>query len=148
MFANAYQRGKALSDAFYFFQVLGVGIFYLFKFFLVYIIAGVYTHFLYNAGGYFGSIGGEMDIGHQRHAVATAVQFVFDGLQVFGFFFAGGGDAHQLGTRLNAADALLHGAQGIHGVGGGHGLHPNGVVVAQQQATNVYFFGCQAFIAG
>ena len=65
LFANFYQRSKAVADAFDFFCIFRIGIFNLFKLFLINIIAGVHSHFFHNAGGNFRSIWCKMNIGNQ-----------------------------------------------------------------------------------
>src|SRR6185312_15704890 len=88
-FTNGDERDKAFTYSFQLRCVGGIGIFYVFKLFLIGIITRINTHFFYNACSYFGSIGCKMYIGNQRSFIPAFAQFVFYVEQVFGFFNAG-----------------------------------------------------------
>ena len=40
--------------------------------------------------------------------------------------FRGRRDTNQFRSGLDATDGLLYGGEGVHRIGGGHGLHPDG----------------------
>ena len=148
LFADAHQRHKTFADALNFFRIFGIGIFQLFKFFLVYIVTRIDPYFFHDAGCNFCRIGGEVNIRHQRRMISLPAQSIPDGLQIFGFFFRRGGDAHQLGSRFNAANALSNCCIGIHCIGGGHGLNAHRVMRTQQQIANLNFPGRKSFVFG
>src|SRR4051812_25226775 len=72
LLADAYQGGKACTDAVYFFRIVSVRIFNQFKLLLINIVAGIDTYFFYNTRRYFSGIGCKVNICHQWCSIATA----------------------------------------------------------------------------
>ncbi len=136
---DLHQGSKSLPDPVYLFEVFGIGVFNEFKFLLVNIIPGIHPHLLHYPCGDFGSIGGEMNVRYERRVVALFAQFIFYQPKVLRFFFTWRSDAHQFCPGFDTTDRLLHGAHGVHSVGGGHGLHPYRVVITNQQVAHSYF---------
>ena len=81
LFTYAYQRRETFTDAFDFFRIFRVGVFDLFEFLFINVVAGVHAHFLYDPCSNLSRIGSEMNIRYDRHmAVTAASQFIFDNL--------------------------------------------------------------------
>src|SRR6185437_10230995 len=90
LFTDADQRREPLSDPVYLLVILRVGIFDVFEFLFVDIIAGVDAHFLHDARSDLRGVGREMNVRHQWRIVPAAAKLVADVQQVLRFFFAGG----------------------------------------------------------
>ena len=143
---DADQGRESFPDPVDLFLIVGIGVFYEFELLLIDVIARVDSDFLHDACSDLRGIRCEVYIGYQRGVVAPATKFVADHLQVLRFLLGGGGDAYQFCTRLDASDGLLDRGDGIHRIGGRHGLHPDGMAIAQQQITDPDFQGFQALI--
>src|SRR5258706_7010740 len=108
LFANFYQRCKLLSNAIKLSIIRSICIFYLFKFFLVCIVAGINAHFLYNSGSKLGCVWGEMNISNQRNFIPSLSQFIFYLQKALSLFDAGGCYSHILATCIYHANGLLN----------------------------------------
>ena len=147
-FANADQRGEAFADAIDLLGVFGIGVFELFKFFLVDVITRIHAHFLDDAGCDLGGIGRKMNVGYKRCVVPALAEFILDVLEIFCLFFGWSSNTYEFGTRLNAANGLLHRCEGIHRIGGGHGLHANRIAVTQPKMPYANRERFQSAVAG
>ena len=144
--ADSHQRAETLVDALQLGPVLVVGVLAHVEFLLVGVVPGVHAYLLHNARGDLGGVRREVDVGHQRRAVAGGADALLDLGQVLGVRLVGRGDAHDLAARLDHADALCHGAGGVHGVRGGHALHPDGVVAPDAHGAHLHGAGAPALV--
>ena len=68
-------------------------------------------------------------------------KFSGDLSQAFCVSLARSCDANQFAPCFNHSDALRHCTRHIHGVGCGHGLHPDGLVSTQTQGADLHLSG-------
>ncbi len=108
--------------------VCAVGILQYFEPLFVGIVAWVDAHLLHNAGGKLSGVGCKVNIGNQQRMVPAAPQFLADNFQVSGFLDAGRCETNVLTTRFDHANGLLYGTFRVHGIHGGHRLHPYGII--------------------
>ena len=76
-------------------------------------------------------------VGDQGGAIASCPEFLFDDVQVFSLPDPGSRDPDVFAARFDHPDRLLHRRQGVHGVGGGHGLDADRVVPTEGHITNL-----------
>ena len=102
------------------------------------VVAGVYTHFLDDGGCRFGSQGVEVDVCHQGDVAAAFGEFVLDVVKILGGFDVGSRDADNLAASFHQTEGLIDGGLGVHRVGIGHGLHPDGGTPSEREVTYLY----------
>ena len=135
-FADPDQGRESFADTIDLFRVFGIGVFDLFKFLFVNIVARVHADFLNDTGCDLRRIGREMYIRNDGRSITAFAEFVFYVQQVLCFFLGGSGDADQFGTGFYATNTLFHRGDRIHCIGGGHRLYPNGMTVPQPEITD------------
>ncbi len=106
---NAQERHKPLVYLAQFGGVFLVGIFKMLeRAGRVYVVAGVYPHFLSVQGGHVGHVGIEVYIGHQGHHIAVAAQGSIDVAEVFGLLHALRSEPYVLTAGIHNALGLRH----------------------------------------
>ena len=146
LLANAHQRKEPITNTLQLGVVFHIGVLAHIEFLLVHVIAGVHAHLLHDARGDLGSVRREMDVRHQRCGVALRAQLLLDDREVLRFLLAGCSDAHQLTSRFDHSDALGHSGSRVHGIRGGHALHPDGVVATDADVADTHSACAPTFV--
>jgi hypothetical protein len=116
------QGSEALGHALQLVCILGVRVLAHRELLLVGIVAGIDPHLLHVLGGHQGSVGREVDVGHQRDPHAPAAQLVLDLRQMLRVLNGRRRHAHDLAAGIHQPLDLVAGGPGVARVGGGHGL--------------------------
>ena len=138
-FATEYYRGEGFVKSFEFFGVVGIGVFFDGKFFIVGVVAWVDAYFVDVFCRFHGGGREKMYISDKGDVTLCVFECLCDGAEGLGRFFVWGGDANDFATGFSEGEALFDSGLYILGWGGGHGLDANGIFASNGGVADANF---------
>ena len=139
LFTYLYERCELFPDAVELLFVMIVSIIIYLKLLLIGVIAWIDSDLFHDARGYLRGVRRKMYISDEWCIVTAFTEFVFNIEKVFGFVFAGSGNADVLTSRLDHSYGLFDGSDSIHRIGGRHRLQTYRVISAERHVSYTYF---------
>lgn len=140
-FATKHDGGEGFVESFEFLGVVGIGVFFDGKFFIVGVVAWVDAYFVdvfcrFHCGGR-----EKMYISDEGDVALCVFEGLCDGAEGLSGFFVWGGDTNDFATGFSEGEALFNSGLNVLGGGGGHGLDANGIFASNGGVSDADFSG-------